>query len=138
MILAAGLAAAVLTGLAGPAGAGAGFAYPDGVSGDIARAYVEAFSSGSDSLMTAFHRAYLSEAGSEEASIETRLWEYRRVHKMLGALTPHRVVKNDESMLMLIVKSSKLDTWFELGIEMDADSSGMVVDVDLQPAAKPK
>ncbi|UCH85041.1 MAG: hypothetical protein JSW50_04960, partial [Candidatus Latescibacterota bacterium] len=117
--------------LAGPVTAEKGFAYPDGPSGEIARAYVEAFSSGADSLMIAFHESYLSEKGIEEASIKTRMWEYRRLHNMLGTLLPHSVVKNDDSSLVLMVKSKKLDTWFQLGIEMDADSTGMVLDVDL-------
>jgi len=118
--------------------AGKQLSYPEGKSGELAQIYIDTFGSGVDSLMAGFFDSHLSEAGAEEATIKQRLWEYRRLYNLLGELTPYEVVKNDTTMLVVLVKSEKLNTWFHVNLEMDELSPGKLLDVDLQPAGKPK
>ena len=139
-LLMAGCLLAALAGVPGTVGGAEGkeFAYPKGIAGEIAEAYIEVFSTGEDSLMTGFYETYLSEGAVEEHSVKTRVWEYHRLYGLFGELAPHQIIKNDKSVLVLLVKSEKLETWFHVSIEMDEAAPGLLLDMDVQPAARPK
>jgi hypothetical protein len=116
--------------------AGAEFAYPPGAAGVIAADYIETFSTGKDSLLTAFFESYLSERAAEMQPVKTRVWECHRLYSLFGVLAPQELIENDESLLVLRVKSEKVGTWFQVSFEMDVDAPGKLLDVDFEPAAR--
>jgi hypothetical protein len=114
------------------------FSYPESDEGKVVKAYIEAFNSGVDSLVTGFHLAHQTEASLEEQSINDRLWEYQNLHKIVGALKPHSLVHSKGSVIIILVQSEKLESWFQLGFTFDDQAPGRLVDNYLRPAAKPK
>lgn len=114
------------------------FEYPEDRAGDIAEAYITAFSSGQDSLMAVFQDTFLSTDARERHSIGERLWQYRSLYAMLGALSPERVVTREDTTLVLLAKSEELGTWFHVNIELDDGTPRMVRRLLVEPAARPE
>ena len=114
------------------------FEYPEDRVGDIAEAYITAFSSGQDSLMVVFQDTFFSRLARERYPVDEQLWRYRRLYAMLGALSPERVVASEETTLVLLAKSEALGTWFHVNIELDDGTPRMVRRLLVEPAARPE
>jgi hypothetical protein len=127
----------VVTGLAVD-GQSKDFEYPKGRAGEIGRAYVEAFSSGDDSLATQFYNTYLSAPAMDERPLKDQLWRYHHLYDLLGVLIPQSVVENKPSSLILLVKSEAIDSYFHVGLELDSASPAKLSDVYIRPAPRPK
>ncbi|RLC96201.1 MAG: hypothetical protein DRI46_14040 [Chloroflexi bacterium] len=118
--------------------AAADFSFPKGFLGRAAADYIDAFNSGEDSLVAEFHTANFTETSFEIKSLNSRLYQYQSLHKMLGELEPYETVKKNKSKLVIRARSEKLGSWFEVGFEIDKSVPEKLSHHYIRPASKPK
>jgi hypothetical protein len=121
-----------------PNATSSGFEYPGGSPAKIARAFVTAFNSGDETALADFCTTHESEAALEARSLKSQIYQYGGLCRMLGTISPYSVTKRNNSKIVLLVRSEKLGTWFNVGVEMDKDLPGKAAHVYVRPASAPE
>lgn len=114
------------------------FAYPEGRVGEVAKAFVTAFSSGDEDVATKFYNTYLSAEAMEEHPLKDQLWRYQHMYNLLGAITPQSIVSHEGASLVLLVESETLQSFFHVGIELNSATPPLLIDAYIRPAPRPK
>ncbi|MEJ2720920.1 MAG: hypothetical protein P8181_07235 [bacterium] len=121
-----------------PNATGTAFEYPAGPPAEIARAFVAAFNAGDESAMADFCTTHQSETALEERSLKSQLYQFGGLCRMLGTISPFSVTDRSSSKIVLLVRSEKLGTWFNVGVEMDKNQAGKASHVYVRPAPPPE
>ncbi|MEW6366330.1 MAG: serine hydrolase domain-containing protein [Acidobacteriota bacterium] len=91
---------------------------PDTVAGRRAAAYFAAFNSGDEEAMRAFLTENIADDALRARPIDLRLKTYAELRGEAGALTPVKVLRSPEPILLVLVKTAKGE-WLEYSFDLD-------------------
>jgi len=111
------------------------FDFPKNREGEVAAAFIEAFSSGSEENLSAFMAKFGSEAWQAKGSEE--VYSYKRMHQLLGSLLPHSIVESKDADIVVLVRSKSIGAYFSVGLTLDEGTPRMLDDHFIRPAARP-
>lgn len=96
-----------------PQAAANGVALPDTHAGRCAKAFIEAFNSGSADDMRAFEQTHRAQSALKTRSIDDRIKQYEGMRGEWGKLQPRKVTAAQERAITLLVHTSAPDANFE-------------------------
>ena len=88
-------------------------ALPDTHAGRCAKAYIEAFNSGSAEKMRAFEEANRAQSSLKTRPMEERLKQFEEMRSELGHIEARRVVASEEREITVLVHAALPDAHFE-------------------------
>ncbi len=94
-------------------GAGKAVALPDTHAGRCAKAFIDAFNSGSQEAMRAFEAANRAQSALKTRTIDERLKQYEEMRAQWGKLEPRQVTASEEKAITVLVYTSTPDANFE-------------------------
>lgn len=108
------------------------FEFPDSPGGRCAKAFIEAFNSGSVEIMRAFEEAHRAQSALKTRSIEDRLKQYGDMKANWGRLEPRQVVGSNPQDVTLLVYAARPDIHFEFRFVLEEQTPYGLKHIEVQ------
>ena len=105
--------------------------FPDTEAGTRAEAYLDAFNTGSEDMVTAFLEANLTAGSLEARPMKDRIAVYGRLKDDLGTLEPMKVMAAGGDAIRVIAKAST-GKWVELGFTFEPQGPNKIAALAFQ------